>query len=136
MKEHTGHITKIEDNTVTVKILQLSACASCDAGKYCTLAESKEKEIKIPVTDPNIYNTGEEVEIIVKKKQLYTAVLWAYVLPLIILFIGVGLGSIFNLTEAHSAIIAVCGVALYYGFLYGFNKFLSKKLEFKIRKLK
>ena len=70
MKEHTGHIIKIEGNTVTVKVLQLSACAHCEGKKYCTLAEAKEKEIKICVKNPSIYTVGEEVEIIAHKKQL------------------------------------------------------------------
>lgn len=136
MVEHTGYIIKIEGNTVTVKVLQLSACAHCEGKKYCTLAESKEKEIKISVKDPSIYTVGEEVEIIAQKKQLFTAVFWAYVLPLILLFIGVGLGSILELPEIHSALMGLIAVTMYYVFLFAINKYLSKSLEFKISKLK
>lgn len=136
MKEHKGNITKIEGNTVTVKVLQLSACAHCEGKKYCTLAEAKEKEIKISVKDPSIYTVGKEVEIIAHKKQLFTAVFWAYVLPLILLFIGVGLGSILELPEIHSALMGLIAVTMYYVFLFAINKYLSKSLEFKISKLK
>lgn len=136
MKEHKGNIIKIEGNTVTVKVLQLSACAHCEGKKYCTLAESKEKEIKISVKDPSIYTVGEEVEIIAQQKQLFTAVLWAYVLPLILLFIGVGVGSILELPEIHSALMGLIAVTMYYVFLFAINKYLSKSLEFKISKLK
>lgn len=136
MKEHTGHIIKIEGNTVTVKVLQLSACAHCEGKKYCTLAEAKEKEIKIYDSNANEYSIGEEVQIIAQQKQLFTAVLWAYVLPLILLFIGVGLGSILELPEIHSALMGLIAVAMYYVFLFAINKYLSKSLEFKISKLK
>ncbi|MBR3871538.1 MAG: SoxR reducing system RseC family protein [Paludibacteraceae bacterium] len=136
MVEHKGHIIKIEGNTVTVKVLQLSGCAHCEGKKYCTLAEAKEKEIKISVKDPSIYTVGEEVEIIAHKKQLFTAVFWAYVLPLILLFIGVGLGSILELPEIHSALMGLIAVAMYYVFLFAINKYLSKSLEFKISKLR
>ena len=118
VKEHKGNIIKIEGNTVTVKVLQLSACAHCEGKKYCTLAEAKEKEIKISVKDPSIYTVGEEVEIIAQKKQLFTAVFWAYVLPLILLFIGVGLGSILELPEIHSALMGLIAVTMYYVFLF------------------
>ena len=136
MKEHKGNIIKIEGNTVTVKVLQLSACAHCEGKKYCTLAEAKEKEIKIYDSNANEYSIGEEVQIIAQQKQLFTAVLWAYVLPLILLFIGVGVGSILELPEIHSALMGLIAVTMYYVFLFAINKYLSKSLEFKISKLK
>lgn len=136
MKEHKGNIIRIDGNTVTVKVLQLSACAHCEGKKFCTLAESKEKEIKISVEDPSIYSIGEEVEILVQKKQMFTAVLWAYVLPLILLFVGVGVGTALEIQEVHSALLGLLAVVVYYVFLFAINKILSKSLEFKISKLK
>ena len=136
MKQHTGHIIAINGNSVIVKVLQLSACAHCEGKKFCTLAESKEKEIKISVEDPSIYSIGEEVQIIAQKKQMFTAVIWAYVLPLVLLFAGVGLGSVLEFTEVHSALLGLLAVAVYYVFLFAINKILSKSLEFKISKLR
>ena len=136
MKQHTGHIIAINNNTVTVKVLQLSACAHCEGKKFCMLAESKEKEVKISVNNPAEYSIGEEVQIIAQKKQMFTAVVWAYVLPLVLLFAGVGLGSVLEFTEVHSALLGLLAVAVYYVFLFAINKKLSKSLEFKISKLK
>ena len=136
VKKHTGHIIAIKGNAVTVKVLQLSACAHCEGKKFCTLAESKEKEIKISVEDPSIYSIGEEVQIIAQNKQMFTAVLWAYVLPLILLFAGVGVGTALEMQEVHSALLGLLAVAVYYVFLFAINKILSKSLEFKISKLK
>ena len=120
---------------MTVKVLQLSACAHCEGKKFCTLAESKEKEIKISVEDPSIYSIGEEVQIIAQKKQMFTAVLWAYVLPLVVLFVGVGVGTMLTFTEVHSALLGIAAVAIYYVFLMAISKILSKSLEFKISKI-
>ena len=136
MKEHKGNITKIDGNAITVKVLQLSACAHCEGKKFCTLAESKEKEVKISVNNPAEYSIGEEVEILVQKKQMFTAVLWAYVLPLILLFAGVSVGTALEMQEVHSALLGLLAVAVYYVFLFAINKKLSKSLEFKISKLK
>jgi sigma-E factor negative regulatory protein RseC len=136
MVEHKGNIIKIDGNTVTVKVLQLSACAHCEGKKFCTLAESKEKEIKIYDSNASKYSIGEEVQIIAQQKQLFTAVLWAYVLPLILLFAGVGLGTMLTFTEVHSALLGLLAVAVYYVFLFAINKILSKSLEFKISKLR
>ena len=86
--------------------------------------------------DPSIYSIGEEVEILVQKKQMFTAVLWAYVLPLILLFVGVGVGTALEMQEVHSALLGLLAVVVYYVFLFAINKILSKSLEFKISKLK
>lgn len=135
MKKHTGHIIAINGNTVTVKVLQLSACAHCAEKKFCTLAESKEKEITVSETNPEAYSVGEEVQIVTQKRQVFTAVLWAYVLPLVVLFAGVGIGTMLTFTEVHTALLGLVAVAIYYVFLMAINKILSKSLEFKIRKI-
>lgn len=136
MQEHKGNIIKIEGNLITVKILQVSACAHCAEKKFCTLAESKEKDITVSDTNPEAYSIGEEVNIITQKRQVFTAVLWAYIMPLILLFIGVGVGTFFNLPEVHTALLGLIAVAVYYVFLFAINKILSKSLEFKISKLR
>lgn len=135
MQEHKGNIIKIEGNLITVKILQLSACAHCAEKKFCTLAESKEKEITVSETNPEAYSVGEEVQIVTQKRQVFTAVLWAYIMPLILLFIGVGVGTLLNLPEVHTALLGIAAVAIYYVFLMAINKILSKSLEFKISKI-
>ena len=135
MQEHRGNIIKIEGNLITVKILQLSACAHCAEKKFCTLAESKEKEITVSETNPEAYSVGEEVQIVTQKRQVFTAVIWAYIMPLILLFIGVGVGTLLNLPEVHTALLGITAVAIYYVFLMAINKILSKSLEFKISKI-
>ena len=136
MKEHKGNITKIDGNAITVKVLQLSACAHCEGKKFCTLAESKEKEIEISVKNPTDYAVGEEVLIEAQTKQMFTAVFWAYVLPLILLFAGVAIGTALEMQEVHTALLGLVAVVIYYGFLFAINKILSKSLEFNIRKLR
>lgn len=121
---------------MVVKILQHSACASCDSNKYCTLSECKEKEITVSDANLEAYSIGEEVQIIAQQKQMFTAVLWAYVLPLVVLFAGVGIGTMLTFTEVHSALLGLLAVAVYYVFLFAINKILSKSLEFKISKLR
>ena len=135
MLEHKGNIIKIEGNLITVKILQVSACAHCAEKKFCTLAESKEKEITVYETNPEAYSIGEEVNIVTQKRQVFTAVLWAYILPLVVLFAGVWIGTMLTFTEVHSALLGLVAVAIYYVFLMAINKILSKSLEFKIRKI-
>ena len=135
MQEHKGNIINIDGNLITVKILQVSACAHCEGKKFCTLAESKEKEIKVYDSNASAYSIGEEVQIVTQKRQVFTAVLWAYVIPLILLFIGVGVGTLLNLPEVHTALLGLVAVAVYYVFLMAINKILSKSLEFKISKI-
>ena len=45
--EHQAVITKIDGSILKVEITQISACASCHAKGYCSLADTSIKTIEI-----------------------------------------------------------------------------------------
>ena len=44
--KHTGVIERIDENTLTIRIQQVAACAACAAQRICGSADKKEKYIE------------------------------------------------------------------------------------------
>ena len=82
---HEGIITGIDDNNVQIKILSQSACASCNIKGACNMSEMKEKIISIPIPKDKNLSIGQEVKISMRLSQANRAVIFAYVIPVIIL---------------------------------------------------
>ena len=58
--EHSGRVESIDGEWVRVRIVQSSACSSCEARKLCQCAESKEKIVKCRSYGVE-YHVGDEV---------------------------------------------------------------------------
>ena len=63
-----------------------------------------------------------------------TAVLWAYVVPFVVLLGALVAASLAGWSDGAAALAAVGGIALYYGTLYLLRERLEKKIHFKIHK--
>ena len=132
---HNGIVEKINGKHILVRICQTSACSSCVAKKLCNSSESKEKTIDIYCENPSAYTIGEEVIIVGTIGMGMSAVLWAYVIPLLLLIIALSLSIFFIHSEPLSALIAVIVLFIYYLSLYFNRNRLSKKFSFNIKPL-
>ena len=135
MIEHEGIIEKISSNQVTVRILQQSACSACHAKGACTLADSKEKLIDVADSSGR-FHENERVILEGKESMGYKAVVWAFVLPLVILItILVFATSRWNFSETEAAISALIALAPYYLILYLLRNKMANSFQFSIKKL-
>ena len=101
-----------------VELTAQSACASCHARMACGMGESTRKRIEIATPEaPSL-----------------TAVLWAYVVPFVVLLGALVAASLAGWSDGAAALAAVGGIALYYGALYLLRERLEKKIHFKIHK--
>ncbi|RNC64085.1 SoxR reducing system RseC family protein [Proteiniphilum sp. X52] len=136
MIEHEGIIEKINDNQVTVRILQQSACSACHAKGACMAADSKEKLVEV-VDFSGRFHQNERVIIEGKESMGHKAVFWAFVLPLIILILALILTlSLWNFNETEGAITAMVALIPYYLILYLLRKKMANSFQFNIRKMK
>ena len=83
--KHSGVIDKIENRTVYVKIVQVSACSGCQAKSLCRISEMKEKIVEVVVDAPERYSVGQVVTVLGTTSQGAKAVALAFGLPLFIL---------------------------------------------------
>ena len=99
MIEHPGIVQTKGDGVVMVLITQSSACSSCHAKGACTAADKSEKLVEALVIDNNL-EVGDAVIVYGQRKLGMKAVLWAFVIPFVILFVTLLLLQQTGLSEA------------------------------------
>ena len=97
-------------------------------------SESQTKEMDVIMLEP--MKIGDKVEVEVRERLAWKAVLLAYILPFIVMM---GLIAVLDFaTEWSEAVIgtlSLCGIALYYIGLSFFKDRLQKQFTFTARKL-
>ncbi len=150
MIKHDGIIIALnEDGTALVRIVQTSACATCKA--MCASAESAEKEMTAVVLSDNgrpmgygvldadkpllEYKVGDAVEVMVRQRMGWKAVVLAYLLPFFVMLAVMLVGNaIWAVREEILGTVALCAMALYYLVLGMFKDKLQKEFSFTARK--
>ena len=131
---HEGIVLSTDGKTAHVEIVQTIACSACKARSMCMSSESQQKEMDVVCLEP--MKVGDRVEVEVRERLAWKAVLLAYILPFIVM-----LGTIVLLdfatewSEAVVGTLSLCGIALYYIGLSVFKHRLQKQFNFTARKL-
>ncbi|MGV8963684.1 MAG: SoxR reducing system RseC family protein [Candidatus Saccharimonadaceae bacterium] len=135
MIEHEGIIDNINGNQFTIRILQSTACSECHAKNACMAADTKEKMVDV-IDASGQFNLHERVLLFGKASIGYKAVLWAFVLPLILLMVVIFTAtSMWHVGELKVAFMALIALVPYYAFLYIIRHKMGEKLAFTIKKL-
>ncbi len=135
MIEHEGTIDTINGNQYTIRITQSTACSECHAKDACIAADTKVKMVEVIDTSGR-FKKNERVLLSGKTSIGYKAVLWAFVLPLILLMSVIIIStSILHLSELQAALVALVALVPYYAFLYVMRRRMGEKLAFTIKKL-
>lgn len=129
---HEGIITKIDEGNIEIKILSKSACASCNIKGACNMSEMQEKIITIPAPKDKNLSIGQEVKISMGLGQANRAVIFAYVIPLIILVAMIFILSTLKIEEGLNALISIGTLIPYYLILFLFRNRLKRKFEYEI----
>ena len=100
----------------------------------CMSAESQQKEMDVVMVGP--LEAGDKVEVTVRERLAWKAVLLAYILPFIVM-IGVIIVLDFatEWSEAVVGTLSLCAIALYYIGLSFFKNRLQKQFVFTARKI-
>ena len=127
-------ITSIDNTTVRLKFLSCSACSSCSIKGHCNLSESKEKEFIVNTSAASEYKVGEEVSVSISLSQGAKAVVFAYVLPLILMLSTIILSISEGYSETTGGISGIIILIPYYFCIFLLRKRLKKSFQFKISK--
>lgn len=131
---HRGEVRKVERGVVQVAIVASGACHACRARELCGMGESQEKLIDVTLTDSSYFSIGDVVEVAEEQQMALRAVLVAYVGALVVL-LAVLLGALLaGVAEGFAALMALVGVALYYGGVYLLRHRIETKIHFTITK--
>ncbi len=132
--EHNGVINSIDNQHITVMIVSESACASCHAKSACTAADMQDKLIDI-YQESTDFKVGQQVILMGRKTMGTKAVILAYLIPLVLIFIT--LISSFQLTdnETLSGILSLVILIPYFTAIYFFKDKLQHTFSFTIKQL-
>lgn len=131
---HNGIIQAIEDEGITVRILQSAACGSCKIAGYCSASDQKEKLIYVAHSNIADYHVGESVVVYTEASTGYRAILIGYVIPLVLLVMT--LFIIKEVTESDPlAALGSIGILIpYYFVVFLLRRKIYRMVEFKIEK--
>ena len=132
--KHQGVVEEIADtHRMKVRILQTSACASCSIKGHCTSADTKEKLIDAVVADTSVYRVGDAVWVVGRLAMGVMAVLYAFILPFLVLVTALFAGmSVWN-DELLSALCAL-GFLVPYCYVVWLNRErMSRKFSFSVQ---
>ena len=135
MIEHEGTIDNINGHQYSIRITQSTACSECHAKNACIAADTKVKMVDVEDATGQ-FKMNERVMLSGKTSIGYKAVLWAFVLPLLLLmgviFVAI---SIWDVGELTAALISLAALVPYYALLYIMRHKMSDKLAFTIKKI-
>ena len=132
--EHEGIVAGIERDRIRIKIVSVSACASCHAKGACSLGNTEEKEIEIKHTGGN-FRPGDKVIIEESITQGFTATWWAYVLPLILVMSTLVISYQLTGNEGIAGLSSLLILVPYFLVLKACDKSLAKRFRFTIKPL-
>ena len=134
MIRHEGVVLRTNGNMAHVEIVQTSACSACKARSMCMSSESQQKQMDVEMLEP--MQVGDRVEVEVRERLAWKAVLLAYILPFVVMMAVIAvLDMTTSWSEALIGTLSLCAIALYYLILSAFKHKLQKQFSFTARKI-
>ena len=134
MIKHEGVVLSTNGNVAHVEIVQTSACSACKARSMCMSSESQQKQMDVVMLEP--MQAGDRVEVEVRERLAWRAVLLAYILPFVVMMAVIAvLDYATDWSEAITGTLSLCAIALYYLILSAFKHKLQKQFSFTARKI-
>lgn len=134
---HEGIVESIDGSHIRVKILQTSACSSCEAKTLCCSAESTEKLIDIYNSSSSDHQVGDKVVVCGSKSMSRNAVIIAFTIPLLLIILCVVCGNyLFPMSEQQIMVSILVMLSIYYLFIRIFRNRLMNRFTFWIERVK
>lgn len=133
---HEGVVIGVDGQRVTVQFVQNSACSSCHAKALCTGGSSETAEKRVVANSYGVpYQVGEKVKIIVASGLAWSAVVIAFVVPLVLALVC--LFVLVNVTgnEVLGCLFTLVALAIYYYVVWTLRQKLERKVEFTLERL-
>ena len=125
---HEAVVTDINNDTLSLEIVRTEACNSCAIKSVC----QQKKNLNARVENPQNYKKGQKINVYIEEKQAFNAIVFAYILPLILVLLALFSVIYFMGDEVIAAIISLLVFPIYYLVLYCFGKKLKMMMSVKI----
>ena len=130
--KHSGVVENVMGDCVRVRIVQISACASCKVASHCNAAESKEKLVDVRCANSAAYKKGQQVVVTASTEVAARALLLGFGLPFVVLVSVLFIVLQVSGNEALAALSGLAALLPYYVALYLFRNRIREQLSFAI----
>ena len=132
---HQGIVENIDGAHLQVRIVQTSACATCSIKGHCTSADTEEKLIDVINTENGSYLPGDRVWVVGALSMGAQAVLWAFILPFLLLIISLFVLMAVWGDELGAALVALATLVPYYYILWLLRYRMKRKFSFTVQRM-
>lgn len=125
----------MDRESISVEIVNKSACATCHAKGVCGASEEQVRTIVIPQTIATAtagYQVGDTVKLVLSATLGMKAVILAYGIPLAILLAAILVFSSLKIEQLYVGLFSLAAVAVYYIIFAIFRDKLDKEFVFSI----
>jgi sigma-E factor negative regulatory protein RseC len=132
---HEGKIVEMDKESISVEIVNKSACAACHAKGVCGASDEQVRTIVLPQTLATAtagYQVGDSVKLVLSASLGMKAVILAYGLPLLVLLVAILVFSALKLEQLYVGLFSLAAVAVYYIIFAIFRDKLDKEFVFHI----
>lgn len=130
--EHDGTVIGVDGAKVQVRFVQLSACSDCHARALCSNSSDSAEKVVEALTDGHAYAVGDSVVVTVGSDLAWSAVMYAFMLPLV-----VGLIALFVMVplvgEMTACLATLATMGVYYVILWTQRHRLERRAVFRVR---
>ena len=130
--KHRGFVENINGSHIQVRIVQTSACSACSGKGHCNASESKDKLIDVYENHSAEYYIGQNVMVHGTTSMGMQAVLLAFGVPFLVLFIALYATLQITGDELTAALAGLLALFPYYLIIYMCRGKLSRKFFFTI----
>ena len=130
---HDGVVIGIQPGKISIEMQVVSACASCKAHEKCAFVDKDRKVVEIETAESDKYHIGDNVTVCVNESRGLLAVLFAYLLPALLLVGSVVLLTLLSASETLVATATILLIAAYFLLLFLLRTKLQKKFTFTLK---
>jgi sigma-E factor negative regulatory protein RseC len=124
-------VKEVGEDSLIVNIVNESACSSCHAQGACTVSDFQNKEIVISYFTKK-YSLGQQVTIVFRESQGFTALFYGYILPFILVLTTLIVMTSVSDNELLGGLISLAILFPYYITLYFLRHLLKKVFKFEL----
>ena len=116
--KHRGIVENIDGSHIQVRIVQTSACSACSVKGHCNASESKDKLIDVYENHSAEYYIGQNVMVHGTTSMGMQAVILAFGVPFLVLFIALYATIQITGNELTAAVAGLLALVPYYLIIY------------------
>lgn len=132
--EHRGIVESVSEGYVYVRTERKTACSECHAKGICG-EQGTQRLIKVATPDADKFAENDNVIVALESsKMALSAIIWAYILPLIVLLGVLIVLHKLGFEDGVAALASIIATAIYYALLYAIKGYFDRKIKFTIIK--